>query len=83
MVKSENETTKLVQEIHDRLFAKGGDVGINFFEFAIDPKSFSNTVENIFYISFLVKEARISIEEVGGEPILSECFGEMGGVHRF
>ncbi|KAF1987912.1 hypothetical protein K402DRAFT_329661 [Aulographum hederae CBS 113979] len=40
---------------------------VPFFEFAINPDSFSQTVENIFYISFLVREGEISIgkDDVG------------------
>ena len=36
-------------------------VHINFFEFVIDPKSFSNTVNHIFLTSFLIKHNEATI----------------------
>ena len=38
------------------------DGGVSLFRFVINPKSFGQTVENMFYVSFLIKEAAASIE---------------------
>ena len=35
---------------------------INLFEFIIDPHSFGQTIENMFYLSFSVRDARAKIE---------------------
>ncbi|ORY35008.1 Nse4 C-terminal-domain-containing protein [Naematelia encephala] len=41
--------------------------GINLFKLVINPDSFGQTVENLFYVSFLIKEARagITVKEDG------------------
>lgn len=72
IVNSENETTKMVRSIHQLLGQVGGEEGINFFRFVIDPNSFSNSVENMFHVSFLVRDGYVSIEDREGEPMLSE-----------
>lgn len=36
---------------------------INFFKFLINPESFSQTVENLFYCAFLTRDGRVSIQE--------------------
>ena len=45
---------------------------INLFEFVINPHSFSQTIENIFYLSFSVQDARARIKVKGDSfPIVS------------
>lgn len=45
---------------------------INLFEFVINPFSFSQTIENIFYLSFSVQDARAKIEIIGDSfPVLN------------
>ena len=44
---------------------------INYFEFVIDPRSFGQTIENIFYLSFSARDARAKIEiDADGFPIV-------------
>lgn len=46
---------------------------IPYFEFILDPKSFAKSVENMFHVSFLVKEGRAKIileESEGGLPYI-------------
>ena len=58
----EQETTRLVRSVAQCLEDVGGSTGMNLFEFIINPHDFGQTVENLFYLSFLVKENRACIE---------------------
>lgn len=72
--RSENETTRLVKEIASLLETRGGETGVNLFDFTINPRSFSNSVENLFYVSFLIRDGMASIEDEGDNPpTLCEC----------
>lgn len=36
---------------------------VNFFKFFVNPNSFSQSVENLFYLSFLIRDSKMAIEE--------------------
>lgn len=44
---------------------------MNYFEFITNPESFSQTVENMFYVSFLIRNSVAGIDDTSGQPILS------------
>jgi len=44
---------------------------INYFQFVIDPDSFASTVQNVFHVSYLVKEGKLSILLKDGIPYLN------------
>lgn len=58
--KQQNETTALVYKIAKRLQEVGY---ISFFKFIVNPESFSQTVENLFYLSFLIRDGKVQAAE--------------------
>ena len=56
------------REAADRITATGGP---NLLEYALDPLDFGQTVENLFRISFLIKEGTCGVEpDEDGLPTL-------------
>ncbi len=43
---------------------------INLFKFIINPNDFAQSVENIFYLSFLIRDGHVAFEIQDGEPII-------------
>lgn len=65
----DNETSNNVNGIYNILSEVAP---INYFKFVTNPASFPQTVENIFYVSFLSKSGVVEIDDSTGEPILSK-----------
>ncbi|KAG0232762.1 nuclear protein [Actinomortierella wolfii] len=70
IARQENETTKNVRQIASILEQAEGRV--NLFRLVVNPESFGQTVENIFYLSFLVRDGRASISEADADNPDSE-----------
>ncbi|KAF5317399.1 hypothetical protein D9611_003937 [Ephemerocybe angulata] len=69
--RSENETTKNVSQLETLLEGAGE---INIFKFVINPNNFAQSVENIFYLSFLIRDGKVAFETNDeGEPIIYAC----------
>ena len=67
--RQENATSHMVRLVANILKRHSP---INLFEFVINPRSFSQTIENIFYFSFSVQMARAKITiDDNGLPIAS------------
>jgi len=72
--KSENQTEQLVAHALKTLIDKWNEIGrrsVDFFKFVIDPECFGNTVENMFHVSFLIKDGRVAFK-IGenGMPVI-------------
>ncbi|KAF8441571.1 Nse4 C-terminal-domain-containing protein [Boletus edulis BED1] len=82
--RSDNETTKNVLKIKDILEATGP---INIFKFIVNPNDFAQSVENLFYLSFVIRDGECAFEiNDNGEPIVMRCEqptmeDRAGGVH--
>ncbi|CAO3587214.1 unnamed protein product [Absidia cylindrospora] len=63
-----NETSANVNAIYALLLEQGPT---NYFKFITNPESFSQTVENMFYVSFLIRNSVAGIDDTSGQPILS------------
>lgn len=86
IVKAEEEveedmSQKQIDAIFDRLgISKEGDLAL--LKFIINPYSFGQTVENMFYVSFLIREGKAGINVADdGMPYLDPQPGHSGGVH--
>jgi hypothetical protein len=47
---------------------------VNLFRFVINPNDFAQSVENLFYLSFLIRDGECALEiEEDGEPVICAC----------
>ncbi|XP_040840656.1 EP300-interacting inhibitor of differentiation 3 [Ochotona curzoniae] len=84
--RSQEATEKEVERILGLLqtyFQEYPDTPVPYFEFVVDPNSFSRTVENIFHVSFIIRDgfARIRLDQDRLpilEPISTTQAGEEG-----
>jgi len=81
---TEQKTDRLVnstRKILENIYKQGGKKPVGYFEFVIDPESFGNTVENMFHVSFLVKQRVVclTVDDEVGLPFLEPVSGGRGG----
>ena len=74
--KSENQTEQMVEHVFRCLVTKFRDAGripISYFRFVLDPDCFGTSIENMFHVSFLVKEGKADISVCGetGMPLIA------------
>lgn len=73
---SDNQTEQVVRHVLKCLvggFRESDRQPINFFSFVLDPYSFGASVENLFHVSFLIKEGRVKldVDRESGLPVIS------------
>jgi len=62
--KSENQTEQMVTHVFRSLVNRYREMErkpINYFKFVLDPACFGTSIENMFHVSFLVKEGKVDI----------------------
>lgn len=57
----EQSTSHMVRLVYGVLTEQLGDEPLNLYKFFINPASFAQSVENLFYTSFLVRDGKISL----------------------
>ncbi|EON64421.1 hypothetical protein W97_03652 [Coniosporium apollinis CBS 100218] len=66
----EEEVTVLLRR-HRMAQNKANEPCVSLLDFAVNPHSFGQTIENLFYISFLIKEGTVAVEkDHEGLPVL-------------
>lgn len=43
---------------------------MNLFRFVVNPHDFGQSVENLFYLSFLIRDGKCALEVDDGEPLI-------------
>ncbi|KAI0919751.1 hypothetical protein AcW1_003083 [Taiwanofungus camphoratus] len=72
ITRSENETTKNVAALE--MILEQQEHPINLFKFIINPNDFGQSVENMFYLSFLIRDGKCALEtNKHGEPVIYIC----------
>jgi len=74
--KSENQTEQMVTHVFRCLVTKFKEAGkkpVNYFKFVLNPDCFGTSIENMFHVSFLVKEGKADISVCGetGLPFIT------------
>lgn len=64
---SQEAKVKFILQELKLLYRKNGNTPLNFHVFVIHPTNFTTTVENIFYVSFLIRDA---LAKLGNECFL-------------
>jgi hypothetical protein len=70
-VNHEQNTAHMVRDIYQQFVNKYNDDPINFFRFFINPNSYSQSVENLFFTSFLIKDSKLKLVCQDGIPMVS------------
>ncbi|KAK6201514.1 Nse4 C-terminal-domain-containing protein [Scheffersomyces amazonensis] len=67
----EQNTAYMIRSIYETFLSKNVEGDVNFFELIINPYSFAQSVENLFFTSFLIKDARLKLYTNGeGIPMV-------------
>lgn len=67
----EQSTSHMVRLVYGVLNEQSDDERVNLYKFFINPNSFSQSVENLFYTSFLVRDGKVQLgQDEEGTPYI-------------
>lgn len=73
----EQNTANMVKMVYRTYIEKDDGEGVNLFKFFINPFSFGQSVENLFYSSFLIKDGRLKLyTDEHGIPCIERVTGQ-------
>ncbi|XP_018564152.1 non-structural maintenance of chromosomes element 4 homolog A isoform X2 [Anoplophora glabripennis] len=65
------EIVKLLHDVLTEKYMENGEEPISYYDYIIDTDSFANTVENMFYFAFLVRDGKAQLDlNRDGKPIV-------------
>ncbi|EEZ98330.2 EP300-interacting inhibitor of differentiation 3 [Tribolium castaneum] len=65
------EIVKILYDVLTECYERNHEQPVKYYDYVVDTSSFSNTVENMFYCSFLIRDGRAHIDLDGkGEPYI-------------
>ena len=71
-----DDTKTCVEWLYKNLQVSCDDIGkVSIWDFIIDPESYSASVENLFHLTFLIKDGRCDLFEEEGYIYLKACKG--------
>ncbi|CAI5759556.1 unnamed protein product [Candida verbasci] len=72
----EKNTAYMVRKIYEHYIQNDDGSGIIFYRFFINPFSFSQSIENLFFTSFLIKDGRLKLYDNDGIPTIKRVSNE-------
>lgn len=67
----EQNTAHMVKDVYNRFVEAAHGGRVNFYRFFIDPQSFGQSVENLFFTSFLIKDGKLQLSlDAEGVPTI-------------
>ncbi|KAF1995473.1 Nse4-domain-containing protein [Amniculicola lignicola CBS 123094] len=79
----DDETVEMACQRHRIRQSPRGEPCVSLFDFVVNPTSFGQTVENLFYVSFLIREGNVQVlHDKHGLPLVVPCQQRSLNEHR-
>lgn len=65
------EIVEILYDVLSEAYSRNKGEPINYYDYIIDTDSYPNTIENMFYFAFLIRDGRAHIDlDKGGSPVI-------------